>query len=357
MTIGPNTGPRKVLITGSNGFLGKAVVASLLREGERDLRCMMRPGGNTAFVDVFRSRYPDSRIEPFVGNLTSPVDCSDALADVATVYHLAAAKGGAPADMFLNTVVASKNLLEALVQKDRVRVVHVSSLGVYGVDRIAKGDVVTERTAVDSHPEKRDVYSHAKIWQETLFWDYRRRFGFPMVVVRPGVVYGDEGVRLAVRVGVEAFGVFLELGANNRLPLTYVTNCADAIVLAGRKGGDGEVYNVSDDDLPTCREYLQRYKRDVARVRSVRIPYFALRQLARAIEWYAGFSEGQLPAVLTPYKVSAMWKRVRIDNTKIKSLGWRPAISTEEGIRRTFASFRAQVQEHADLSRAPATLR
>jgi nucleoside-diphosphate-sugar epimerase len=49
--------------------------------------------------------------------------------------------------------------------------------------------------------------------------------------------------------------------------------------------------------------------------------------------------------VFTPYKVAAMWKKVGVDNSRIKRLGWRPAVTTDDGLRRTFAWLRAAAGE------------
>src|SRR5438874_10347596 len=59
---------------------------------------------------------------------------------------------------------------------------------------------------------------------------------------------------------------YTTLFRSNTIPLTYVDNCADAIVLAGLKPGvDGEVFNVVDDDLPSSRRFLRLYKQNVDR--------------------------------------------------------------------------------------------
>jgi len=58
--------------------------------------------------------------------------------------------------------------------------------------------------------------------------------------------------RITPRVGIDTFGTFLHLGGANQIPLTYVDNCAEAMVLAGIAPGiDGEVFNIVDDDLPS----------------------------------------------------------------------------------------------------------
>ncbi len=331
----------KILVTGATGFLGTALVERLLVRGEQDIRCFLRGGSDRARLDALAIRYPSARIEIHVGSLASRAGAAAALDGVSVVYHLAASLLGAAADIFLNTVVASKHLLDAIVAAGvatgrPIKVVQVSSFGVYGVAGLPRGHVVDEDTPLEPHPERRDLYSQAKLRQEKLFREYQARSGFPLVVVRPGVIYGPRGSRFSARVGLEMFGVFLHLGGDNVLPLTYVDNCADAIALAGQSpAADGHTYNVVDDDLPTCAAYLRRYRAEVKPVRAVRVPYPAMRALSTLVQRYHAFSKGQLPAIFTPYKTATSWKGNRFDNAKLKSLGWKPLVSTDEGIRRT----------------------
>ena len=334
----------KLLVTGSNGFLGSAIVRRLCERGEtRVIRCLHRPGSDLGRLDAVRAAHPHAPLELCVGNLVSPDDCARATEDVGLVYHGAAALRGAAADIFLNTVVASKNLLEALVARPRpARVVLVSSFGVYGMAGVDEGTTVTEETPLEPHPEQRDVYSHAKLRQEQLFRAYQEHQGLPITVLRPGVIYGPSGPAMSNRVGLRLFGIFLHLGRRNLLPLTYVDNCADAVVVAGDDAAAaGQVYNVVDDDLPAARDYLVRYRREVEPLRVVSLPLFATRMLSRAVVWYNRWSHGQLPAIFTPYKTDNMWRSFRYDNRKLKSIGWRPAITTEDGIRRAFAALSA----------------
>jgi nucleoside-diphosphate-sugar epimerase len=135
--------------------------------------------------------------------------------------------------------------------------------------------------------------------------------------------------------------VFLHLGGSNRLPLTYVENCAEAIVTVALSRQLRErVFNIHDDDLPTSRKYLREYKRRVQKVRSMYVPYFALMAMSRAVQWYHGYSKGQLPAVFTPYKSKTMWGGNRFSNARLKATGWKQLVPTQEGLRRTFESFR-----------------
>ncbi len=333
----------KLLVTGSNGFLGSALVRRLCERGEpRVIRCLHRPGSDLRRLDAVCAAHPQARLERCVGNLTSPEDCARSLEDVELVYHGAAALSGAAADMFLNTLVASKNLLEALVRTGRaIRVVLVSSFAVYGMVGVPEGATVSEQTPLEPHPQLRDLYSQTKLRQEQLFWEYRQRHGIPLTVLRPGVIYGPSGPAMSNRVGLRLFGIFLHLGRRNLLPLTYVDNCADALIVAAQlPAALGEIYNVVDDDLPTARQYLARYRREAQPLRVVSLPLFATRLMSRAVAWYHRYSRGQLPDIFTLYKTDSMWRSFRYDNSKLKSIGWRPAIGTDEGLRRAFASTR-----------------
>jgi nucleoside-diphosphate-sugar epimerase len=329
----------RVLVTGAAGFLGRELVGVLAREGSCTIRCLVRPGHDTGGLA------PDGAAIEFVrGNMTSRTDVEAAVQDVDVVYHLAAAMKGGAADMFLNTVVGSQRLLDALAARPATRVVLVSSLGVYGVAGLRRGALVDENTPLEPAPHKRDPYSYSKWRQEQLFFQQQQRSGFPLVVLRPGVIYGaGGGGPLSARVGVNVFGTFLSLGGGNALPLSHVRNCAEALAVAGNSpAAVGQVFNVCDDDLPSCRRYLREYCRNVRRLRVVPVPYWMMQIISRMVEGYHYRSRGQMPAAFTPYKTASLWKGNRFSNARLKSLGWKPRVSTADGMREAFAYWRSQ---------------
>ncbi len=332
----------EVLVTGANGFLGVAVVERLLARGKTGIRCLVRPGSNRRRLDAMLARYPGADVDIVGGGLSSAEAAAHLIEGAPLILHLAASLSGPAADVFLGTVVASKHLLEAIATASRrPKVLLISSFGVYGVAGVARGRVVDETTAVETHPERRDNYSHAKLRQEQLFFEYRAKHGLAFCVLRPGVIYGPGGGAFSGRVGVGLPGVFLFLGRDNVLPLSYVDNCAEAICIAAdRARFDGDVYNVHDDDLITCADYLTGYRSEVGPLKVVRLPYVATMVLSVAVEWYHRHSQGQLPPVFTPYKTRTMWKGNRFSNAKLRALGFRPIVSTEEGLRRTFEFLR-----------------
>jgi nucleoside-diphosphate-sugar epimerase len=334
-----------IVVTGAGGFLGGALVERLLAHGVREVGVVTRPGGKRTRLDEAASRHRDARLRFIEANVIAPADARKAVEGADVVYHLAAAMKGAPADMYLNGVVGTKTLLEAIAAgKRKTRVVLVSSFGVYGVADQGRGAVVNEDTPLESHPERRDVYSQVKLRQEQLARELAPKLGLDLVVLRPGVIYGPGGSAFSSRVGLNLFGVFLSLGGSNLLPLSYVDNCAEAIVVAGQApGAAGQAYNVNDDDLPTCRDYLREYKKQVTPVRSVPVPYPVLKMLSVGVERYHRWSKGQLPAIFTPYKSATTWGGNQFDNSKIKTVGWKQLVPTEEGMRRTFEWLRSQL--------------
>jgi nucleoside-diphosphate-sugar epimerase len=335
-----------ILITGAAGFIGLKLVEKLLEFGFRNLRCFARPSGRLSKLEELRGTARNgAQVEIFKGNLQSAEDCLAAAKGAAIVFHLAAGRGEKSyPDAFMNSVVTTRNLLEATLQsKCLKRFVNVSSFAVYTNRKKPRGRLLDESCPTEKHPELRgDAYSFAKVKQDEIVEEYGRNFGTPYVIVRPGYVYGPGKSGITGRVGLDTFGVFLHLGGWNSIPFTYVDNCAAAIALAGLKTGvDGEVFNVVDDDLPSSWKFLRQYKKNVRRFRSFYVPHVVSYVLCDLWARYSRWSEGQLPPTFNRLEWHAYWKRTRYSNEKLKTkLGWTPGVSTDEGMNRFFEGCR-----------------
>src|SRR5207245_2855665 len=134
------------------------------------------------------------------------------------------------------------------------------------------------------------------------------------------------------RVGTDTFGIFLSVAGSNQIPLIFIDNCAEAVVLAGvAEGVDGEVLIAVDDDLPTGREFLRLYKKNVRRFVSIGVPYGLFYLLNWLWEKYSNWSQGQLPPAFNRRQCAAYYKSRRYSNRKLKELaGWTPRFSFEE---------------------------
>ncbi len=330
-----------ILVTGATGFIGSRVVQWLLDRGFRNIRCLTRSMEGLATVgDVGRT------IHIVRGNLLSREKCIEATQNVSVVLHLAAGRGEKfYPEAYLNSVVTTRNLLDACLRQNSLkRFVNVSSFAAYTNPRLVGRKVLDETCPLEPHPELRgEAYCFAKARQDAIVTEYGKNHGLPYVIVRPGVVYGPGNLAITGRVGIDTFGIFLHMGGSNPIPFTYVDNCAEAIALAGlHKGIDGEVFNVVDDDLPSSRQFLCLYKRNVKHFRSIYVPHFLSYGLCYLWERYSSWSEGQLPPVFNRSRWRAYWKGARYSNQKLKDrLGWLPKISTREGFQRYFGACRA----------------
>lgn len=333
-----------LLITGANGFVGPRVVQSLLNLGFRNLRCFVRPTSDLTNLDALLDGRKNARVEVVRGNLLALNECVAATKDVAIVFHLAAGRGEKSfPDAFLNSVVTTRNLLEAsLVHQCLRRFVNISSFAVY--DNMARASSLLDETCPLEQPAHRrsEAYCFAKVKQDEIVIDYGKRFSIPYVIVRPGYVYGPGKQAISGRVGIDTFGVFLHLGGSNTMPFTYVENCAEAIALAGvTPGVDGEIFNVVDDELPSGRRFLRLYKKNVKRFRSVYVPHAVSYALCWLWERYSAWSEEQLPPVFNRSRWHANWRKTRYSNQKLKSrVGWTPRVSTSDGLALFFEGCR-----------------
>jgi nucleoside-diphosphate-sugar epimerase len=332
----------KILVTGAAGFLGQRIAHSLLRLGAGPVRLHFRHAVPDALMARLRSEHREAQVEAVCANLAGSGDLTPLVDGIDCIVHAAAGMRGAPADLFANTVVGTRNLLEAAGRRGVRRVVLVSSFSVYRSEPLKRGSTLDEATPTEPIGDTKGPYGYAKVRQEQLFDAYRQRFGFEPVILRPGVIYGPGAGALSPRVGIHAMGLFFSLGGRALLPLTHVDNCADAVALAALKADPGSVFNVVDDDLPTCSQVLRRYHREVQPLRTLRLPYPLLLAASRWLEGYHRRSKGQLPAVFTPCMVRSMYRPLRYSNAALKRLGWQPRIATEEGLSTTFLHLKAQ---------------
>ena len=336
-----------LLVTGANGFIGAKVVETLLHYGFRNIRCFVRPSSNLQELERLSVGFPQARLVTVPGNLLSPKDCEEASRGVRVVFHLAAAADKTFAGSFLTSVVTTRNLLEAIASQERPpRFVNVSSFAVYSNWELPRRAVLDETCPLEAHPMKRfEPYCYAKLRQEELVSRFCREKKVPSVIVRPGAVYGPRSRQfLTPRIGIDTFGIYLHLGGGNRVPLSYVDNCAEAVALAGLiPGVEGEAFNVVDDELPRSREFLRTYKRRVGGFKSISVPYPLFYLTCLLWEKYSAWSRGQMPPVFNRRRCATYWRGNRYPNAKAKRLlGWTPRVPYAEAVEKHCEYFRNQ---------------
>jgi nucleoside-diphosphate-sugar epimerase len=334
----------RILVTGSSGFIGAKVVEKLLECGFTNVRCFVRPSSNLSRLQYWLNKLDaETKVELVKGDLLSRDDCKAAAEGVSIIYHLAAGMEKSFAGAFMNSALATRNLMDGFLQFGKPkRFVNVSSFSVYSNLTLKRGALLDETCPLEDAPQERfDPYGFGKLKQEELVKEYGSKYELPYVILRPGYVFGPGKRELSGRVGNKTFGLFVQVSGAQSLPLTFVDNCAEAIVLAGLRAGiDGEVFNVVDDELMTGREFLKAYRNRAKSLRSIRLPYVVGYTMSLLWEKYSSWSKKQLPPVFNRRRCSAEWKGNRYSNQKLKErLGWKPRVPMDHAMEAFLAQF------------------
>jgi nucleoside-diphosphate-sugar epimerase len=224
-----------VLITGGTGFLGTALARRLLADGIA-VRVLARSAA--------KARPLAGRgAEIVIGDVTDQGSVRAATDGVRAVYHLAGPLlvPGVPAEEYRHSHVRGTQVVLdcAAKEPDLERVVHVSTTGVFG----ATGDTPV---AEDAPWRPANVYERAKADAEA---QARRRLsdGLPVVIARPGLVYGPGDVHLASFFQAIQRGLFLPIGRRPAwLHPIYIDDMTDALVRCGTDPRAlGEAFNIA----------------------------------------------------------------------------------------------------------------
>lgn len=327
----------KVLVTGVSGFLGRYVVGEALRRGHQ-VRAMVRPAGSTAGL-WWTS---DANVEVVRHDLRNRQGLTEAVRGVDAVIHAAAAKAGDLYTQLAATVVATENLLQAMQEAGVRHLVHVSSFSLYDYLHKWSWSVLDEDSPLEQNFADRDEYTQAKRMQEDLVVRHARQHGWRLAVLRPGVIYGRDNTWNSL-IGFKAGGrMWIRHGGLSILPVTYVENCAEAIVLSlTSEKAEGAVLNVVDDYLPTRRRFMAELaKREAVRPRIIPVAWTVMRIVAR-LAWLTNVAlfrgKARLPGLFRPASLHARCKPLRYSNARLKqALGWRPRYGLTEAMDRSY---------------------
>jgi NAD dependent epimerase/dehydratase len=305
---------RRVLVTGAGGFIGSHVVEALVGERAR-VRAFVRydSRGSRGWLDTIAAdRLSD--VEVFAGDIRDAPTVDRAVTGCEVVLHLASLIAIpysylAPEAYIATNVVGTQHVLDACRRHDVARVVHTSTSEVYGS---------AQRVPIDEgHPlHPQSPYAASKASADLLALSYHASFGTPVVVLRPFNTYGP---RQSLRAIIPTIAAQLLAGGPVRLGATtptrdfaYVTDTADGFVRAASSDGVGIVIQ-----LGTGRET-------------------SIADLARAVADVVG----------APLKIETDDERVRPSTSEVmrlvsdasrarEVLGWSPAVTLAEGLRKT----------------------
>jgi UDP-N-acetyl-alpha-D-quinovosamine dehydrogenase len=307
-----------VLVTGSNGFIGRALCKRMIVEGYQVRGAVRNATQMTALP---------SGVEAFqVGNICSETNWSKALNGINGIIHLAS-RVHVMRENTADPVVAirevnvngTKYLAQQAVEASVKRFVYLSTVKVNGEGK------ATSYTEKDK-PEPMDPYAVSKCESEKLLHAVAYETGLEVVIIRSPLVYGPRVKANFLRLlELAESGIPLPLKSlNNRRSLIYLGNLVDAIITCMKHpNAAGQTYFVSDNE-------------DVSTPTLMRRMGSALKRPARLFHCPSGVLKvaGRLAGKAT--EMERLIGSLTVDISKIiHELDWAPPFSMTRGLRET----------------------
>jgi len=319
-----NAAPRgRVLVTGADGFIGRALRAHLTLRG-------------VDHVAAVRSLAPDIAASEqcvALGDFAA-ADWDATLAGIGTIVHLAGRahvmreRDPDPTPYIVANVHVVRRLLDAAVRAGVRRMVLASTIKVYG-ESTPPGRPF--RAGDPARPE--GAYAQSKAGAENVVWEAARASGIEGVVLRLPLVYGP-GVKGNFLTLLEAIASGRRLpfrGVANRRSLLYVGNVVSAIEAALMAPAlAGETLPIADADVISTPQLIDTLARAIGvSAPQFKVPILALRAAA-ALAGRRAAAERLLGSL-------------EVDSARFRELAhWTPPASVEEGLAATGAWWRLQ---------------
>ncbi len=335
LASGPASIAPRVLVTGATGFVGRSLTERLSSDGV-PVRATTRLAARVQ---------PRPSIQWVRCDLGRDSDLRTALEGIETVYHCAAVVGSpsSPEEYKRVNVDGTLRVANLAAEAGVKRLVYLSSIGVYATAGRFHGDI-DESFPYDARAAERGPYTQTKLEAERALLDWVRSHpSVRVVILRPGTIYGP-GAELPVgRLKLPSSNArpFVAGGGGVPMPLAYVANVVDAMLAAaGVDVPTGSVFNVvdaPDADQGAVRRALRTASN--GRIRPVFVPYPIVWSLMLALDFLSaargkgvGTNRYRLKRTLAPMRFPSLAAR--------GTLGWRPRVAIEEGLRLTLDATR-----------------
>jgi nucleoside-diphosphate-sugar epimerase len=309
---------RRVAVTGAGGFIGGAVCRRLRAEGAEVMGLDVGEGVAKA---------AEAGATAIEADVTRRETLGEPLAGVDLVVHTAAyvREWGEMEDFVRLNVRGTANVLQAAEDAGAKRVLHLSSVVVYGYDDPSdQGPDAYRRVCGIPYIDTKSASD----------WLACRRGA---VVIRPGDIYGPGSVPWVLRpLELASQGQLAVPGKGDGVMLAcYIDDLVEAIVLALERGEPGEAYAVwNDTERVTFREFFEGIAA-IAGAGQVRaLPRGLLEMIGSLSEGWARIRDR--PPRFSARAATFIDRRgtASVENTR-ERLGWAPAVGLEEGLRRT----------------------
>jgi nucleoside-diphosphate-sugar epimerase len=309
---------KRAFVTGGSGFVGKRLIAALVARGV-EVRALAR--SETAAIAV-----RGAGAEPVRGDLGDTAAMQTGMADCVVVFHAAAFvdEHGKLADFMRVTVDGTTNTLSAAKAAGVKRFVHVGTEAVLADGKpIVQADETWPISANPAGP-----YGLSKGLAEKAVLAANSP-GFTTVVIRPRFIWGAGDTNLTPKIiATVKAGKFAWIGGGHYLTSTcHVANVVEGALLAAEKGGDGEVYFLTDGEPVDFRDFLTAMLATQGVDAGTRtVPRWVAKTLASLTSWMK-----QPPVTRTA--VALVGGEVTVVDAKARrELGYTSAVTRDAGL-------------------------
>jgi nucleoside-diphosphate-sugar epimerase len=305
-------------VTGGGGFIGAAVCRRLAAEGCEVVGLDIDPA-LTGRIEATGARFAEA-------DVTDRTAVDRALEGADLVVHTAAyvREWGEMEDFVRVNVGGTVNVLDAAEAAGAERVVHISSVVVYGYGDSSEQDESAHRRNCGI------PYIDTKSASDRIAC---RRGA---VVVRPGDVYGPGSVPWLLRPleMTRAKQAALPGRGDGQMLPAYIDDLVESIVLAAQKGEPGTAYTVWDGTPVGFDELFERLAQISGGAGARHLPRPLLTGIAGATEWVA--KRRGKPPRFGRHGITLVDRRGTASNRLAREeLGWEPKVSFDEGMRRS----------------------
>lgn len=327
---------RCAFVTGGTGFLGQHLIRKLREQGLQ-VRALVRSPRDSAALRTIQLM----GAEPVWGDILDLPAVRAGLGDASWVFHLAGrllVPGVAAIEYERVHVEGTFNLLAACAEAGSVRaIVHCSTTGVLGPTGCVQAD-----EAAPLRPS--NIYEFTKAAGEELAFEMAGRHGLPVVVARPGLVYGPGDLHLLGWFRAIRRGHYRVVGrGDNLLHPVYVQDVVDGLLrCAQAPTAVGRAYHLVGVRALPIRELADAIAQALARPLSRwHIPLPVAQGLAAMLELAPRVPPARLP--LTRSRVKFMTESRAYQGTRARDeLGFAPQVDLDVGLQHTVAWYRSK---------------
>ncbi len=326
-----------ILVTGGGGFLGKAIVTKLRAMGE-PVRSFARsdyPALRTLGVDVIQ------------GDLTNLADVIQASAGCSAVFHVAAKAGvwGSYDSFYQPNVVGTQNVIKACQVNGISKLIYTSTPSVVfnNADIEGADESLPYPETFSTHYAKTKSVAEQHVLEAN-------STALQTVALRPHLIWGPGDTQLAPRIIDRArAGKLMQIGKTpKRVDATYIDNVVDAHILAWQAlhpaaACAGKPYFISNDEPIAVFDMINGILNAAGEPSLARtIPTNVAYAIGAIMETGGNLLGLKNEPPLTRFVVKNLTTAHWFDISAAKrDLGYLPAISVEEGLKRLAADLSA----------------